>query len=151
MTTNCSPTLKWSKTQILITPSLVTLGGKKRRGMATFVAHPRRMGRRESNPQADSSNVLAAMASSYGFLQGAWPFGIVEFVWSLVAIRRWWRKSFVQNEKQLAANFCDETPLFPSRGDWMAIELFLTALRTWPEGLLLAMPASAARKATSPT
>lgn len=28
--------------------------------------------------------------SAYGFLQGAWPFGIVEAVWSVVAIRRWW-------------------------------------------------------------
>ena len=24
------------------------------------------------------------------FLQGAWPFGVVESVWSVVAIRRWW-------------------------------------------------------------
>ncbi len=30
------------------------------------------------------------LASVYGFLQGAWPFGIVEAVWSLVAVRRWW-------------------------------------------------------------
>jgi hypothetical protein len=30
-----------------------------------------------------------ALGSVYGFLQGAWPFGIVEAVWSLVAIRRW--------------------------------------------------------------
>lgn len=29
------------------------------------------------------------MASIYGFMQGAWPFGLVEGVWSLVAIRRW--------------------------------------------------------------
>jgi hypothetical protein len=28
--------------------------------------------------------------STYGFLQGAWPFGLVEAVWSVVAIRRWW-------------------------------------------------------------
>jgi hypothetical protein len=31
-----------------------------------------------------------AMGSAYGFLQGAWPFGLVEGVWSLVALRRWW-------------------------------------------------------------
>jgi hypothetical protein len=32
----------------------------------------------------------ACLASSlYGFLQGAWPFGIVELVWSGVAFRRW--------------------------------------------------------------
>ena len=28
--------------------------------------------------------------STYGFLQGAWPFGLVEGIWSLVALRRWW-------------------------------------------------------------
>ena len=33
----------------------------------------------------------ACLASStYGFLQGAWPFGVVEAIWSLVALRRWW-------------------------------------------------------------
>jgi hypothetical protein len=30
-----------------------------------------------------------ALGSVYGFLQGAWPFGIVEGLWSLVAVRRW--------------------------------------------------------------
>jgi hypothetical protein len=29
------------------------------------------------------------LASIYGFLQGAWPFGLVELVWSVVALRRW--------------------------------------------------------------
>lgn len=29
------------------------------------------------------------LASAYGFLQGAWPFGVVELVWSLVAVHRW--------------------------------------------------------------
>jgi hypothetical protein len=33
----------------------------------------------------------ACLASSvYGFLQGAWPFGVVELVWSGIAVRRWW-------------------------------------------------------------
>jgi sterol desaturase/sphingolipid hydroxylase (fatty acid hydroxylase superfamily) len=32
-----------------------------------------------------------ALASVYGFLQGAWPFGMVEAVWSLVAAHRWHR------------------------------------------------------------
>ncbi len=31
------------------------------------------------------------MGSAYGFLQGAWPFGLVEAVWSIVALRRWWK------------------------------------------------------------
>ena len=29
------------------------------------------------------------LASVYGFLQGAWPFGIVEAIWARVAVRRW--------------------------------------------------------------
>jgi hypothetical protein len=29
-------------------------------------------------------------ASLYGFLQGAWPFGVVEAIWAIVAARRWW-------------------------------------------------------------
>lgn len=29
------------------------------------------------------------LGSIYGFLQGAWPFGIVEAVWAAVAARRW--------------------------------------------------------------
>jgi hypothetical protein len=38
--------------------------------------------------------VSCALASVYGFLQGAWPFGVVEGVWTLVAIRRWHAKSY---------------------------------------------------------
>lgn len=34
-----------------------------------------------------------ALGSAYGFLQGAWPFGLVEAVWSLVALRRWWKRT----------------------------------------------------------
>jgi hypothetical protein len=30
-----------------------------------------------------------ALGSVYGFLQGAWPFGVVEAIWSFVALRRW--------------------------------------------------------------
>ncbi|HEY3098442.1 MAG TPA: hypothetical protein VGL14_06000 [Methylomirabilota bacterium] len=29
------------------------------------------------------------LASIYGFAQGAWPFGLVEAVWSVIALRRW--------------------------------------------------------------
>jgi hypothetical protein len=31
-----------------------------------------------------------ALGSVYGFLQGAWPFGVVEAVWSGVALHCWW-------------------------------------------------------------
>ncbi|HWG60580.1 MAG TPA: hypothetical protein VG253_02600 [Streptosporangiaceae bacterium] len=30
-----------------------------------------------------------ALSSSYGFLAGAWPFGVVEAIWSLIALRRY--------------------------------------------------------------
>lgn len=30
-----------------------------------------------------------ALASIYGFLQGAWPFGLVEAIWAGVAVWRW--------------------------------------------------------------
>jgi len=33
--------------------------------------------------------VACLMSSVYGFLQGAWPFGAVEGVWTIVALRRW--------------------------------------------------------------
>jgi hypothetical protein len=29
------------------------------------------------------------LSSAYGFLSGAWPFGVVELIWSGVAVRRW--------------------------------------------------------------
>jgi hypothetical protein len=31
------------------------------------------------------------LSSAYGFLSGAWPFGVVEFIWSGVALRRFLR------------------------------------------------------------
>jgi len=33
--------------------------------------------------------VACALGSAYGFLQGAWPFGLVEAIWAVVALRRW--------------------------------------------------------------
>jgi hypothetical protein len=41
--------------------------------------------------------------SVYGFLQGAWPFGLVEGVWSLIAARRWWVEA-VKNKKTKESN-----------------------------------------------
>jgi hypothetical protein len=35
--------------------------------------------------------VACLLGSAYGFLQGAWPFGLVEAIWSIVALRRWWQ------------------------------------------------------------
>ena len=30
-----------------------------------------------------------ALGSIYGFLQGAWPFGLIEAIWAAVAVHRW--------------------------------------------------------------
>lgn len=40
--------------------------------------------------------IACILASAYGFLQGAWPFGAVEAVWALVALRRWYHKASKQ-------------------------------------------------------
>lgn len=52
----------------------------------------------------------ACLASSvYGFLQGAWPFGLVEGIWTAVAIQRWRRRDgSISTRPQPAARFaCD--------------------------------------------
>ncbi len=36
------------------------------------------------------------LGSIYGFLQGAWPFGLVEAIWAIVAMRRW----YLRNKKE---------------------------------------------------
>jgi hypothetical protein len=30
------------------------------------------------------------LSSTYGFLSGAWPFGCVEAIWTVIAIHRYW-------------------------------------------------------------
>ena len=35
--------------------------------------------------------LACVLGSIYGFLQGAWPFGVVEIAWTIVALRRWWK------------------------------------------------------------
>ncbi|MEO5903706.1 MAG: hypothetical protein ABIQ55_06840 [Gemmatimonadaceae bacterium] len=37
--------------------------------------------------------ISCALAAVYGFLQGAWPFGVAEVVWSAIALRRWQQRS----------------------------------------------------------
>jgi hypothetical protein len=37
------------------------------------------------------------LGSIYGFLQGAWPFGLVEAIWAIVAARRW----YLRNKKEI--------------------------------------------------
>jgi hypothetical protein len=33
--------------------------------------------------------LACGLGSIYGFLQGAWPFGVVEAVWMIVALGKW--------------------------------------------------------------
>lgn len=33
------------------------------------------------------------LGSAYGFLQGAWPFGVLEAIWAGVAAFRWYRRA----------------------------------------------------------
>ncbi len=33
------------------------------------------------------------LASIYGFLRGAWPFGVVEAIWALIAVQRWRKRT----------------------------------------------------------
>ena len=32
--------------------------------------------------------IACALASIYGFLQGAWPFGVIEAIWAVIALWR---------------------------------------------------------------
>ena len=43
--------------------------------------------------------VACVASAAYGFLQGAWPFGIVELVWSAVAFRRWRRVGMLHSRR----------------------------------------------------
>ena len=39
------------------------------------------------------------LGSAYGFLQGAWPFGLVEAIWAIVALRRWHHASRARGQR----------------------------------------------------
>jgi hypothetical protein len=43
--------------------------------------------------------MACAASSLYGWLSGTWPFGVVEGVWALVALRRWWVRLSQQREQ----------------------------------------------------
>jgi hypothetical protein len=32
-----------------------------------------------------------ALSSSYGFVSGPWPFGVIEAIWCAIALHRYWR------------------------------------------------------------
>ena len=35
-------------------------------------------------------SVSCLSTSIYGFLAGTWPFGVIEFIWCLLALRKWY-------------------------------------------------------------
>jgi hypothetical protein len=43
--------------------------------------------------------VACVLGSIYGFLQGAWPFGIAEAIWSAIALKRWWMARKNSNQR----------------------------------------------------
>lgn len=47
----------------------------------------------ERSPWYTLAFAVSCLAGSiYGFLQGAWPFGLVEAVWAAVAVGKWRRR-----------------------------------------------------------
>ncbi len=43
------------------------------------------------------------LASAYGFMQGAWPFGVVELIWVGVSVARWRQRISARAERGLPA------------------------------------------------
>jgi len=39
-----------------------------------------------------------ALASIYGFIEGAWPFRVVEAIWTLIAVQRWRKRTVALRE-----------------------------------------------------
>lgn len=42
--------------------------------------------------------VACGLASVYGFLQGAWPFGVIEAIWAVIALQRWHKRRTAEAE-----------------------------------------------------
>ena len=47
------------------------------------------------------------LSSAYGFMQGAWPFGIIEAIWAGVAVRRWRIGKRVYEHTPLHVNYSE--------------------------------------------
>lgn len=39
--------------------------------------------------------VGCVLSAGYGFLASAWPFGVVELIWAVVALRRWTKTAVI--------------------------------------------------------
>jgi len=51
-----------------------------------------------------------AASSAYGFAQGAWPFGAVEVVWTVVALRRWRQREQASSTDDVRLDRRDRPP-----------------------------------------
>jgi len=51
-------------------------------------------------------------AGIYGFLQGAWPFAVIEAIWAVIAYIRWWqdRKDHTRAPSVFPATNAGKTP-----------------------------------------
>src|SRR5262245_52699403 len=58
--------------------------------------------------------VACGASSIYGFLVGAWPFGIVEAVWTAVALRRWRARVADKEHRMTRPIACDMRALSPA-------------------------------------
>ncbi len=43
------------------------------------------------------------LASTYGFLQGAWPFGVVEGIWAFIALKRFQKRRLAGSPSKMSA------------------------------------------------
>jgi hypothetical protein len=43
--------------------------------------------------------LACAASSAYGWLAGVWPFGVVEALWAVIALRRWYQRSHPERQR----------------------------------------------------
>src|SRR5207302_3068375 len=58
--------------------------------LAAFITLVCWLRRRRSRSVYLALAACLAASAAYGFLQGAWPLGILEAAWSAAAVHRWW-------------------------------------------------------------
>ncbi|MCC6920908.1 MAG: hypothetical protein IT548_17050 [Alphaproteobacteria bacterium] len=70
------------------------MGGLTWFGLAAVSAMLLTYALEERSPYFTLAFAAACLAgSAYGFLQGAWPFGLVEAIWACVAAQRWRKRT----------------------------------------------------------
>jgi hypothetical protein len=62
-------------------------------------------------------SVGCALSSAYGFMAGTWPFGVVEAVWSLVALKRYRGQASAAARRQRSQERGEPIPVVGVGGD----------------------------------